>query len=92
MKIEVTTLGMISGRDKIASVDDDALTSANVNDHYLAEDQDWQIVRGRRGHADVGELLLEAYDGSRSWSRVTWEGTVWLLVDDDGAPLRDDED
>lgn len=87
MKIKITTLDMINTGELIASVDDEEITQEEINSAYVSDEQDWQVVRGRRGHADIGELLLEAYDGSREWVRVTWEGLVWQCVEEDGTPV-----
>jgi hypothetical protein len=49
---------------------------------------DWHLVCGRRGHADVGELLLQDYDGSRYWCAGAWGQTVFRLLED-GEPVVD---
>lgn len=60
---------------------------------YLADEQDWQHVISRRGHADIGELTLAHYDGSQHVQPgLQWAATVWLLCDEDGEPVKQDVD
>lgn len=82
--IKVTTLGAAAWPGAyIASPDDDyPLGSIVPADHYDANEQDFQHVISRRGHADIGELTLAHHDGSQYVARSQqWNAECWLLID-----------
>lgn len=91
--IKVTTLGNAAWRGAfIAEPDADYPYGSVVPaTDYLAEEQDWQHVISRRGHADIGELTLAYHSGEQHVARgQQWDATCWQLCEADGTPVEQD--
>lgn len=91
-QIKVMTMGDVWPGCFIADVDADyPLDSIVPADHYLADEQDWNRIQSRRGHADIATYVLEYYNGEPHVVRnVQSSATVWVLCED-GEPVVQDE-
>lgn len=94
-RILVTTLGSAAWSGAyIAEPDDDYPFGSYVPEaHYDVDEQDWQHVISRRGHADIGELTLAYHNGEQYVARgQQWDSLCWQLVDAQGDPVVQDVD
>lgn len=91
LRIERVTIGQCEPGDHITYVDNDGARTPDeiAAAGYAADEQDWNVVVRRRGHADVGDVLLQAYNGSRDWWSGSWDQYVWRLINEDGKPVVD---
>lgn len=93
-KIQITRMGHIFPGELITSPDDDypdfsAASQSKVNDDYDVERLTWYRVETIGGFADIGKVTLVDPDGEpRTHEVVSWDSTVWRLVDEDGDPVR----
>lgn len=81
--IMVQEMGAVGPGMYIAHVDSDyPLYSIVPSADYDVDEQDWQHIVRRKGHADIATYVLEGYDGT-PYTAANWQSsaTVWVLVE-----------
>lgn len=91
-QIVVVDMGSVFPGMFICDVDADyPHGSAVPASDYDVEEQDWQRVASRKGHADIADYVLEGYDGTphvyRGWQA---SASVWVLCEDGMPVIQDD--
>lgn len=93
-KIQITTMGQVFPDELITGPDDDypdfsAASQSKVNEDYDVERLTWYRVETIGGFADIGKVTLVDPDGEpRTHEAVSWDATVWRLVDENWIPVR----
>lgn len=90
-QIKVLTVEDLVPGNYIAHVDDDFLTDSIVPaEAYDAGEQDWQKVIHVQGYVDLPSVTLAMYNGKAYTQKMQATAQVWVLVDANEIPVKDE--